>query len=162
MICRTEALVLRGYRMSQSSKVAILFSQDYGKLRLSAKGARRPKSKFGASLEPMTWGIYTFYRRGDRDLQSLTEGDIRYAFGGLKKDYRRMVCGSSVCDLLDAITEDGGPNGLLYSAALEALRWTETVDEEALEAPMWGFQVRAAAALGMVTVPLMSANLDEG
>ena len=56
MIVQTEGLVLRNFRMSESSKVVIVYTRNFGKVRLVAKGARRPKSKFGASLEPLTWG----------------------------------------------------------------------------------------------------------
>ena len=92
MICHTDGLVLRGFRMSESSKVVVLFSRDYGKLRLVAKGARRPKSKFGASLEPMTWGRYVFYRQDNRELQILSEGDIAHAFEAVQTTLRAHGC----------------------------------------------------------------------
>ena len=148
MICRTEGIVIRGFKMSQTSKVVLLFSREYGKLRLAAKGARRPKSKFGASLEPMTWGTFLFSKRENRDLQTLTEGDITYTFNEIKQSYRRLVCASSVCELLDHMTEDGDPNPLLFSVVLDVLRWMETVPENRLEVPLWYFQLKAASALG--------------
>lgn len=148
MICQTDALVLRGFRMSESSKVVILFSREYGKIRLVAKGARRPKSKFGASLEPMTWGRYVFYRRENRELQTLSEGDIAHAFEPIKQDYGRMAAGSAICELLDHMTEDEDRNPLLFSIALEALQWVATISEEALDVPVWYFQIRAAGTVG--------------
>ena len=148
MICRAEGLVLRGYRMSESSKVVVLYTREYGKLRLAARGARRPKSKFGASLEPITLGRYVVYRREDRDLQTLSEGDIVHAFDGVKRDYRRTVCGSAICDLVDHVTVEEDPNPSLYVAGLEALRWLESVDPSGIELPLWTFQLEAAAALG--------------
>ena len=148
MICRAEGLVLRGYRMSESSKVVVIYTRESGKLRLAARGARRPKSQFGASLEPITWGSYVYSRREGRDLQTLTEGDILYAFGGLKRDYRRMAYASVVCDLLDHMTADEDRNGMLCSVALESLRWVESVETRATELPLWYFQLKAASALG--------------
>ncbi len=148
MICRAEGLVLRGYRMSESSKVVVIYTRESGKLRLAARGARRPKSRFGASLEPITWGSYVYSRREGRDLQTLTEGDILYAFDGLKRDYRRMAHASAVCDLLDHMTADEDRNGILCSVALESLRWIESVGTGAIELPLWYFQLKAASALG--------------
>ncbi len=148
MICRTEGLVLRGYRMSESSKVAVIYTRESGKLRLVARGARRPRSKFGASLEPMTWGTYVFYRRENRDLQTLSEGDILYPFGGIKQAYRRMAHACVVCDLLNHMTVDEDRNPLLYSVTLDTLRWMETIEEWAIEIPLWYFQLKAASALG--------------
>ena len=148
MICKTEGLVIRGYRMSESSKVVLIYTRESGKLRFVAKGARRPKSKFGASLEPITWGSYVFYRRENRELQTLSEGDILYPFEGIKREYRRMVCASAVCDLLDHMTADEDRNPLLCSVALDALRWMESIEEEKTELPLWYFQLKAASALG--------------
>lgn len=148
MIHGIEGLVIRGYRMSESSKVVVLYTHENGKLRLVAKGARRPKSKFGASLEPITLGHYVYYSRENRDLQTLSEGDIRHPFFGIKRSYRRVVFASVVCELLDHMTADEDRNPLLYSAALDSLRWMEVIPEGSLELPLWYFQLKAAAALG--------------
>jgi len=148
VICQTDGLILRGFRMSESSKVVVLFSRDFGKVRLVAKGARRPKSKFGASLEPMTWGRYVYYRRENRDLQTLSEGDIAHAFEPIKKHYGRMAAGSAICELLDHMTEDEDRNPLLFSIVLESLQWVGAIAENALDVPVWYFQIRAAGALG--------------
>jgi DNA repair protein RecO (recombination protein O) len=141
-------LVLRGYRMSESSRIVVLYTRDLGKIRLAARGARRPKSKFGASLEAITWGSYVFYTRENRDLQTLSEGDIISPFEGIKKDYRRMVFASAVCDLLDHLTPDEDRNALLCSITLDSLRWMESISEMAIELPLWYFQLKAASSLG--------------
>ncbi|MDE3259100.1 MAG: DNA repair protein RecO [Gemmatimonadota bacterium] len=148
MISKSEGLVLRGYRMSESSKVVVIYTRNAGKVRVVAKGARRPRSKFGASLEPITWGAYVFYSRENRDLHTLSEGDILYSFEDLKRVYRRLAYASAVCDLLDRLTPEEDPNSLLCSVTLDSLRWMETVEEEAVELPLWYFQLKAAAMLG--------------
>lgn len=148
MILRAEGLVLRGFRMSESSKVVVLFTREYGKIRLAARGARRPKSKFGASLETMTLGHYMFYRRENRDIQTLSDGDIVYAFDDVKRHYGRMAAGSAICELLDHMTEDEDRNTMLFSIVLDALRWVGVVSENALDVPVWYFQLKAAGALG--------------
>ena len=149
MISKTEGLVLRGYRMSESSKVVVIYTRTAGKVRVVARGARRPRSKFGASVEPITWGAYVFYSRENRELQTLSEGDILYPFEGIKRVYRRLVYASAVCDLLDRLTPEEDANSLLCSVTLETLRWMETVEEQAVELPLWYFQLKAAAGAGL-------------
>jgi DNA repair protein RecO (recombination protein O) len=134
--------------MSESSKVVVLFTREYGKLKLAARGARRPKSKFGASLEAMTWGNYVFYRREDRDIQTLSEGDIVYAFDDVKANYGRMAAGSVICELLDHMTEDEDRNAMLFSIVIDTLRWVGVLPERLLDVPIWYFQLKAAGALG--------------
>lgn len=148
MICRAQGVILRGYGMSESSKIVVLFTREYGKLRLVARGARRPKSKFGASVEPITFGNYIFYKRENRDLQTLTEGDILHSFSGIKVAYARTVYASVVCELLDNMTIEEDRNFPLFRVLLDALRWMEIIQEWAVELPLWYFQLNAAAASG--------------
>lgn len=148
MICRAEGLVLRSYRMSGSSKVVVVFTKEGGKLKFAAKGARRPKSKFGASLEPITWGVYDYFRREGRELQSLVEADILNPFAGIKVEYRRLVYASVICDLLNGATTDEDRNPALLNSAVVCLLWLETVLLSAVELPLWAFQLKAVALLG--------------
>ncbi len=148
MICRVEGLVLRSYRMSGSSKVVVVFTREEGKLRFAAKGARRPKSKFGASLEPITWGVYHYFRREGRELQSLIEADIRNPFSEVKAEYRRLVFASTICDLAHGATSEEGRNVSLFHALVLCIAWMGTVPMSAVELPLWAFQLKAAASLG--------------
>src|SRR5260370_41103624 len=50
----TPAVVLQTYRYSETSKVVRLATRDLGVQSAIAKGALRPKSRFGAGLEPLS------------------------------------------------------------------------------------------------------------
>ncbi|MFT5370179.1 MAG: DNA repair protein RecO (recombination protein O) [Candidatus Latescibacterota bacterium] len=148
VIVQTEGLILRSFRMSESSKVVVVYTRDLGKVRLVAKGARRPKSKFGASLEPLTWGRYVFYKRENRELQTLSEGDIVYPFEAVKQHYGRLAAGYVVCEVLDHMTEDEDRNPMLFRLALDTLEWIGNIETPALDMPIWYFQLKAAGELG--------------
>src|SRR5436309_223798 len=75
-IVQTEALVVRSYRLGETSLIVSLFTRDHGLLRCVAKGARGPKSRFGASLEPGVRVSAVPYRKLTRDLQLLSKTDI--------------------------------------------------------------------------------------
>ena len=45
----TEAIVLRTYRLAEADKIASLFTRQMGRLRAVAAGARRTKSRYGAT-----------------------------------------------------------------------------------------------------------------
>ncbi len=61
-IVRTEALCLRSRPIRESSKLVTFFALDEGRLVCVARGARRPKSKFGAALEPFAVSRIIYYR----------------------------------------------------------------------------------------------------
>ena len=59
-----EAIVLRTYRVGEADKVVVFLTRELGKLRGFAKGARRPRSRFGASLEVGTEVALDVLREG--------------------------------------------------------------------------------------------------
>ena len=148
MIVRTDGLVLRTHKMTETSLVVVVYTRTWGKVRLAAKGARRPKSRFGAAFQPLTFGSYVFYWKEGRDLQTASEGDISYTFDGIKSDYVRLGYGSAICDLLDQMTAEEDANAFLMSITLDTLRWMEGVTPERLSLPLWYWQIKAAGCLG--------------
>lgn len=148
MILRTDGIVLQTYRMSESSKVAVLYTAELGKVKAAARGARRPKSKFGASLEPFTEGTYVIYHREGRDVQTLSEGDILRFFEGVKSDFDRLIHASAIVELTDHVAVGEEPNPALYRALQGALTCLEGLPGDRSETAFWFFQVHAAEALG--------------
>ena len=49
---KTEAVVLRSIRFGEADRILHLYSANRGRIGAIAKGARRPKSRFGGRLEP--------------------------------------------------------------------------------------------------------------
>ena len=94
MIVRTDGLVLRTHKMTESSLVVVVYTRAWGKVKLVAKGARRPKSRFGAAFQPITLGSFVYYRKEGRDLQTASEGDIhlRWRQGRLRAIWIWLCC----------------------------------------------------------------------
>ncbi|HEX8071386.1 MAG TPA: DNA repair protein RecO [Pyrinomonadaceae bacterium] len=72
----TEAFVLRSYKLAEADKIVVLLTLEAGLLRGVARGARRLKSRFGASLEPFTHISLTYHEREGRELVSISQTDI--------------------------------------------------------------------------------------
>jgi DNA repair protein RecO (recombination protein O) len=62
-IRHSEAIVLRTYRVGEADKVVVFLTREHGKIQGLAKGARRPRSRFGGSLEIGTELELTFFER---------------------------------------------------------------------------------------------------
>ena len=155
-ICKTEAVVLRSIKWSETSKIVTLYTLGFGKVRVVAKGARRPKSKFGASLEPITHSAVVFYRKEGRDLHTLSQSDLIASFPKLKSDLSSLTYASAVCELTDRLIAGEEPNRPLFRALLETLGGIEEGEDvhkpgdhvREAEKLLWRFQLRVAAFLG--------------
>src|SRR4051812_25658773 len=81
----TRALVLQAFPYSETSKILRLYTWDHGTVSVIAKGALRPKSRFGGVLEPFTEGLATYYHRYGRDLHTLSGWELVRSRQGLGK-----------------------------------------------------------------------------
>ncbi len=70
----TEAIVLHAFNYSESSRIVRLATRDAGLVSVVARGARRPKSAFGA-LDLFTHGVAQISVKPQRDLHNLTAFD---------------------------------------------------------------------------------------
>ncbi len=148
-LAKTQAIVLRVRRMGETSKLVTLYTEDFGKVKVVAKGARKPKSKFGAALELMTEIQVVFYLRDDRELQTLSDCDVTRSHPGLLSVLQRLSYGSAVCELIDRLTIEGeGGNRRLYRCLAGVLVGLEEVSAPQTEALFWYFQLRMAESLG--------------
>jgi DNA repair protein RecO (recombination protein O) len=66
-----EALILRTYKLGEADRIVVFLTRDRGKKRGVAKGARRPRSRFAAALEPMTEARVAYFETERRELVGL-------------------------------------------------------------------------------------------
>ena len=148
-IVQTEALVLRSYRLGETSLIVSLFTRDYGLMRCVAKGARGGKSRFGASLEPGVRVSAVVYRKLTRDLQLISKTDIVRAWPALWDDPDRFARAGAVLEFLDraAYGESGDPE--LLDLACETLDAMSSAPLPVLEILLRGFEIQACDRLGL-------------
>ena len=87
----TLATILKTYEYSETSKILRLLTRDHGLCSVIAKGARRPKSRFGGLLEPFTDGVATFYTREGRELHPLSVFELRRERQALGRELMRYA-----------------------------------------------------------------------
>ncbi|HTR20535.1 MAG TPA: DNA repair protein RecO [Gemmatimonadales bacterium] len=96
----TSAVILRAYRYSETSKIVRLATRDLGVQSAIAKGALRPKSRFGAGLELLSEGVAQLYYRESRDLQTLAAFDVEHLRRGLTTDVARFAGGAALAEIM--------------------------------------------------------------
>ena len=63
-----DALILRTYKLGESDRIVVFLTDDRGKKRGVAKGARRPRSRFVGALEPLTQVRLAYFEKEHREL----------------------------------------------------------------------------------------------
>lgn len=75
-------------------------TREHGPRSAIARGALRPKSRFGGLLEPFVEGDATLYFRENRDLHTLSGFELAKSRRGLATDLTRYSGGSVLCELV--------------------------------------------------------------
>jgi DNA repair protein RecO (recombination protein O) len=118
---KATALVLRTTDWSESSRIATLWTREFGKVRALAKGGRRLKSNFENALDLLTLCRIVFLRKSSDSLDLLTEAQVIQRFPRLRTDLAALYAAYYVAELLAEGTRDYDPHPLLFDEALDTL-----------------------------------------
>jgi DNA repair protein RecO (recombination protein O) len=118
---KTDGLILRVTDFSETSRIVVLFTRDFGKISALAKGGRRLKGPFESALDLLANCRIVFLRKSSSGLDLLTEAQLIARFRPQEKDLGCLYAGYYVAELLLSLTEDYDPHPQLYEAAVDAL-----------------------------------------
>src|SRR5713226_3230372 len=118
---KATALVLRTTDWSETSRIATLWTREFGKVRALAKGGRRLKSNFESALDLLTVCSIVLLRKSSGGLDLLTEAQVVRRFPRLGKDLPALYAAYYVAELLADLTEENDPHPSLFDEALGTL-----------------------------------------
>ena len=147
MIEQTEAIVLGARRFSESSKIVTLYTRQMGKIGVIARGAMRPKNKFGAALQPLSYVDTVIYVKEGRDLQNISSAESVRRFPKISGDLDRMVSALEIVELVNASVHGQDCNEELFETIVAALDGLNDPQTEPELVALW-FMNRLAHTLG--------------
>ncbi|MDT7542846.1 MAG: repair protein RecO [Acidobacteriota bacterium] len=137
----TEAIVLRNLKLGEADKIIVALTKQEGVVRGVAKGARKLKSRYGASLEPFTIIRLTFFEKEMRELVSIGEAEIVKSYFDLTRNDSIFTTLEHVAGLIMEFAPLRSPDERffrMFKACLEALEEEPgRVQEIALYSEIW-------------------------
>ncbi len=118
----TEAIVLRTYRLGEADKIVSLFTRQAGRLRAVATGAQRTRSRYGGTLEPLSYIRLWLFERENRDLLRVNSAELLESFFDMQKDYRRQVAAQYVAEVCERLLPERELNERTFRLLLAVLR----------------------------------------
>src|SRR6476619_7847084 len=107
---KAVGLVVRTHDWSETSRIATIWTREFGKVRVLAKGGRRLKSNFESALDLLTVCSIVLLRKSSGGLDLLTEAQVVERFPRLRGDMAALYAGYYVAELLSDWTEDYDPH----------------------------------------------------
>lgn len=131
-VYRTEAIVLRRTDFGEADRLLTVFTPERGKVKLIAKGARKPTSRKSGHVELFSHG--TFLVAVGRELDIVTQAETLEPFLPLRADLLRTTYAYYVAELADAFTAERDENQPLFDLLRDAFGWLCTAQDLALVA----------------------------
>lgn len=121
----SEALILRGFPLGEADRLVSFLSRTEGRMRGVASGARRPKSRFGSTLELFSYIRIWFYERETRELVRINQCELIESFLEAQRDYSVTVALGLMSEVTEAVLgerEVAEPNFRLLLLIARALK----------------------------------------
>jgi DNA repair protein RecO (recombination protein O) len=121
----SEAIVLRNFPLGEGDLLVSFLDRQSGRLRGVARGARLPKSRFGSTLELLSYIRIWYFERESRELVRINQCELIESFLDLQGDYQSGVYLALLSEVTEAILgerEAADPQFRLLLLAARAIR----------------------------------------
>mgnify|MGYP001573667134 FL=1 len=119
-VYRTEAVVLKRRDQGEADRILTIFTPGLGKLRVNAKGARKPSSRKSGHVE--LFARINLQLAKGRALDIVTQAETLEAFAPIRESLERTGAAYYLVELTERFTQEADENLALYNLLLETLR----------------------------------------
>ncbi len=145
-LIKTAAITLKSRKWGDADRIVTFYTKEMGKVRGVARGARRMKSRLGASLEPLTICHLNLFEKSGDSLYRISQVDLVEPFMKFREDLALMTAAARMVNVVGAVTPDGDPDPQLFETLEQGLRALIASQDPAMTALL--FQIRLLGFLG--------------
>ena len=106
----SEVFILRSYPYREADLIVSCFSRDRGKLRGVARGVRRPKSRFGSSLERLAYSKVFYFQKDTLELVRFDRAELIGPPVLLRANYPTSVALDLIAETAEQLLPEHEPN----------------------------------------------------
>ena len=145
-VYKTEAIVLRTMDLGEADRVLSVLTPRLGKLRVIAKGVRRPRSRIGGGLQPFS-DVQLVLAVG-RTFDVVTSTSLEDPHLGLRNDLHSTAAAWYVIELTDRFCEGAADSHEAFRLLAQALSALDAGDEVSREVVARWFELHLLDAMG--------------
>ncbi len=105
---------MRSIRYGEADRILHLYSKSRGRIGAIAKGARKPRSRFGGRLEPF-FRLDLILHEGRSDLMTVTSATTVDGYPRLRSSGAALTAGARACDAVLRLLDSEEPNPPAYN-----------------------------------------------
>ncbi|MBI4687780.1 MAG: DNA repair protein RecO [Nitrospirae bacterium] len=147
MLLRTEGIVLKTHKYGEADLIVTYFTLQKGIIKAFAKSPRKTKSRFGSSMEPLTYSMISLWGK-EQSMPKITQSDIISSFHNIRENLHDFINSSKLIEILLSLTPEGIPNKRLFSFLLNTLNLIASLEQKQKETFYLILQVHLLTLLG--------------
>jgi len=121
MFQKCEGIVIRSTDYGETNKIITIFTREWGKVGVMARGAKKPSSRLSSITQLFTHGFFLVQQ--GRGLGGLQQGEIISSLRSIGEDIFLTAYASYIVELTDKCTEDKKPNPFHFELLYQTLNY---------------------------------------
>lgn len=142
----TEAIILKKTISGEADVFVAVFTREFGKLRILAKGAKKINAKLAPHLDTLNRSEIAFVK--GKELMRLTGAITADYHKKIKSDYNRLMAGFFAVELVDQMMEEEAVSKKEYDELSAFLRKLDSIADKKAPYLPYLFAVRFLSLLG--------------
>lgn len=153
MIINVLGVVLSRRDLREADSLAVLYTENLGKIPVKFIGVKKPGRKLKALCEPLVWGEYRLYLSPRSDMAKAIGGRIIDSFPAIRRNFSRIMEAMECCERLASLVPERSPNERKYHLLVQALAALEAGESPWLGVA-YGLQLLELSGYGLGQTPL--------
>lgn len=158
MLYRVEGIVIRSMDYGEGNKIITLCTESGGKVGVLVRGAKKPKSRHAALVQPFTYGQYVYFR--NTGLGTLNAGEIVESYHELREDLIKASYASYACELLDRVLQDEETGTFWFKQLKACLQALKEEKDPVVITSLYEMKILQAAGYGPQLDECISCNQE--
>ena len=148
-IIKTHGFVLNTIPFKESSMFVSLLTKQNGKVKLVAKGVRRPKSRLCGAMERFSLDEIIYYRREARDVYTLSDAVVIQGYDSIRVHPQRVNAALVLCEFFDKTLPQEEPSTHAFSLMYNFLITLSEAQAEHIKSTVYAFLLKALPDAGI-------------
>jgi len=144
----TEAIILGRKNSGEADRIINAFTKRFGKIKLIAKGIRKPKSRKKSALELFTY-VKLFVTKG-KNLDIITDAQKLDNFSEWRKDLLKVGIAYHWAEIVDKLTREGQEQPALFDLLLDFYKNLSSIEKTSIDWSNISFKRKALEILGFL------------
>jgi DNA repair protein RecO (recombination protein O) len=110
---QVEGIILKRRNFGEADRIITVFTREFGKMQIKAKGVRKIASKRSSHIEPLNRSSLSLYK--GHMFPILTEATTIESYADIKEDLERIGFAYHLCELVDGLCPENQEMGEVFT-----------------------------------------------